>query len=266
MSAHTTFQKPPCSDRSTLHRLMFFGLFSLAVHTALIAIWQPPRTPSTDVAEPPLRLRLQTMEGVPRRTALEPPPNHQAGSSTLRSASTNLSDEPESRSFIAHSPTPRRLIQRNNAQSSSRPPPEDNPPSSPSAPGTDPRPTAAGATPVTQGDSSPIPADTTVPTSAPVIADFAASLQKIIRDYFAEHARYPSIARRRGWEGTVIVELNFAVTGKITAVRLLKSSGHTALDNAAVSTAAALSLEPYRHWLNNRPYSTRQPVTYRLEE
>lgn len=44
----------------------------------------------------------------------------------------------------------------------------------------------------------------------------------------------PSEARRRGWRGVVMLMITVDERGLVTEVELLKSSGHVALDNAAV--------------------------------
>ncbi|MCP4338462.1 MAG: energy transducer TonB [Desulfobulbaceae bacterium] len=45
---------------------------------------------------------------------------------------------------------------------------------------------------------------------------------------------YPNIARRRGWEGIVKLEVEVTWEGKISTVRLLKSCGYNILDKSAL--------------------------------
>lgn len=47
---------------------------------------------------------------------------------------------------------------------------------------------------------------------------------------------YPLIARRRGWQGLTLLEVTVSVEGRPLSVRIKKSSGHDALDNAALAT------------------------------
>ncbi|MCH2159184.1 MAG: energy transducer TonB [Oleiphilaceae bacterium] len=47
---------------------------------------------------------------------------------------------------------------------------------------------------------------------------------------------YPSLARRRGWEGDVLLGVHVDVTGSVTYVEILESSNVSALDFAAYST------------------------------
>jgi protein TonB len=69
---------------------------------------------------------------------------------------------------------------------------------------------------------------------------------------------YPEFAQRRGWTGTVQLELDLDEAGHVTAARLLQSCGHDLLDEAALDAA--------RHWtytpatLNGRPVPVTVPV------
>ncbi len=76
---------------------------------------------------------------------------------------------------------------------------------------------------------------------------------------------YPEVAQRRGWTGTVQLELDLDEAGRVTTARLLQSCGHNLLDQAALDAA--------RHWtyapatLNGRPVAVTVPVpiVYGLE-
>lgn len=49
--------------------------------------------------------------------------------------------------------------------------------------------------------------------------------------------RYPRIARRRGWEGTVVIEVRVSGKGRVRAARVEQSSGYGILDEAALGAA-----------------------------
>lgn len=49
--------------------------------------------------------------------------------------------------------------------------------------------------------------------------------------------RYPVIAQRRGWEGGVLLRLQLSADGRADNVTVLRSSGHEALDEAAIANA-----------------------------
>ena len=45
--------------------------------------------------------------------------------------------------------------------------------------------------------------------------------------------RYPRLARRKGWEGTVLLAVEVLPTGRVNTVRVAQSSGYAMLDRAA---------------------------------
>jgi protein TonB len=75
--------------------------------------------------------------------------------------------------------------------------------------------------------------------------------------------RYPLIARRKGWEGTVVIELLVSDSGWVEEVRVEKSSGHALLDDAALGAVRNWRIAP-----NGRPdaatFKFRVPVTFKL--
>lgn len=56
--------------------------------------------------------------------------------------------------------------------------------------------------------------------------------------------RYPDEARRKGWEGTVLVSARVGVDGAVQSVRLERSSGHPCLDDAAIEAARDWRFSP----------------------
>ena len=55
---------------------------------------------------------------------------------------------------------------------------------------------------------------------------------------------YPDIARARGWEGTVRLQLLINTDGRVDEVRLIGSSGHAELDRAAQQAILAWRFSP----------------------
>lgn len=60
---------------------------------------------------------------------------------------------------------------------------------------------------------------------------------------------YPLIARRRGWNGSVDVELILLADGKVDSAQIARSSGHDSLDNEAIVAArrSRFRLPPMQH-------------------
>lgn len=73
---------------------------------------------------------------------------------------------------------------------------------------------------------------------------------------------YPEESRRLGQEGKVIIEALLQADGKVTSARVMHSSGHLLLDNAA--------LEAVRGWRMDAPgknqFRLYIPVTFRLRD
>ncbi|NMQ20255.1 energy transducer TonB [Candidatus Competibacter phosphatis] len=74
--------------------------------------------------------------------------------------------------------------------------------------------------------------------------------------------RYPSLARRRGEEGRVLLRLTVDTTGRVEAVSIARSSGYELLDQEAQRTVA--------RWRFQSPPTERMvaqiPITFRLRD
>ena len=74
--------------------------------------------------------------------------------------------------------------------------------------------------------------------------------------------RYPSLARRRGEEGRVLLRLTVNATGRVEAVSVARSSGYELLDQEAQRTVA--------RWRFQSPSTERMvaqiPITFRLRD
>jgi periplasmic protein TonB len=79
--------------------------------------------------------------------------------------------------------------------------------------------------------------------------------------------RYPAQALARGWSGSAQVEVSIAAGGMPQPPRLMASSGHELLDEAALSmigSAAQATIVPAN--LRGRAFAVRLPVVFDLEE
>ncbi|MBN2397174.1 MAG: energy transducer TonB [Deltaproteobacteria bacterium] len=75
---------------------------------------------------------------------------------------------------------------------------------------------------------------------------------------------YPEIARRRGYEGEVLLSVMVLVDGTVGEVRVKKPSGHPILDRAAVRAVTAWEFEPARRMGIPVPLSVDIPVRFVL--
>lgn len=80
-----------------------------------------------------------------------------------------------------------------------------------------------------------------------------------------EHFTYPWIARRRGWEGEVRLALRVGAAGRVSDLRVVKTSGYAILDRAALRSARRIHAVPdAARWLHGRHLDIVVPVEYRL--
>ena len=77
--------------------------------------------------------------------------------------------------------------------------------------------------------------------------------------------KYPSSARRAGHQGTTVLLITVGSNGRVSSVRVSKSSGYSSLDNAAVSAARSWKFKPARNGLGQSvPYTLKAPVPFTL--
>jgi periplasmic protein TonB len=75
---------------------------------------------------------------------------------------------------------------------------------------------------------------------------------------------YPLAARRQGLGGTVELEVWLEATGRVRDVRVLRSSSHRLLDEAAVETIRGLGPVPFPDSLPRRSLLIRIPLVFEL--
>jgi periplasmic protein TonB len=76
-------------------------------------------------------------------------------------------------------------------------------------------------------------------------SSFSGSIREATPAYLANPSpEYPAIARRRGYEGTVLVEVLVSRDGRVEDLRLLQSSGYSVLDQAAMTSMKGWLFEP----------------------
>lgn len=92
-----------------------------------------------------------------------------------------------------------------------------------------------------------------------------AMIQERLNALISVHKKYPVFAIRRGWQGTVELGLRVEANGKLTQVRILKTSGYRILDEAALTMlTSADNVKGIELWLNGGYFDTTLPVEYRL--
>ena len=76
---------------------------------------------------------------------------------------------------------------------------------------------------------------------------------------------YPRLARRRGYEGTVLMEVLVSREGRVEALRLLESSGHDVLDREAMAAVKTWLFEPGRMGKEKVDMWVKVPVRFKLK-
>ncbi len=76
---------------------------------------------------------------------------------------------------------------------------------------------------------------------------------------------YPPVARRRGYEGTVIMEVFVDREGKVQDFRLYQTSGHEILDRAAMQAVKGWLFEPATRGGVRIEMWVKIPLSFRLE-
>ena len=93
----------------------------------------------------------------------------------------------------------------------------------------------------------------------------ASSYSGRIMSHLRRHQRYPRSARTAGLEGQATVRFTINQSGSVTAVRLVRSSGHPVLDEATLSMVRRASRFPAIPREANRSQMTfTAPIAYRL--
>ncbi|RQR23255.1 energy transducer TonB [Burkholderia sp. Bp9143] len=107
----------------------------------------------------------------------------------------------------------------------------------------------AHATPITPSSTAP------EPVTAPRFA--AAYLRNPAPDY-------PDVAQRRGWEGTAFLNVHVLANGRPDQVLLSASSGHDALDDAAIAAVTGWRFVPAKRGTESIDGWVRVPVVFKL--
>ncbi len=83
---------------------------------------------------------------------------------------------------------------------------------------------------------------------------------------FSEHFYYPMLARRKGWQGNVLIGFWVEANGAISNARITQGSGYPLLDESALTALQKLQRVPHAtEWLNGTRIELSLPVLFRLQ-
>ena len=90
-------------------------------------------------------------------------------------------------------------------------------------------------------------------------------LRGIIRSELSRYLRYPAVARRNGWEGSVIISMVVTQKGRINGIHLVQSSGYDVLDRATLTAIRQVrTIQKTEDMLPRDTTSITLPVQFRL--
>ena len=76
--------------------------------------------------------------------------------------------------------------------------------------------------------------------------------------------RYPRVARKRGYEGRVVLSVSISSSGQVLSLKVDSSSGHDCLDEAAIAAVGTWSFTPARRGLHPVASTLLVPVRFQL--
>lgn len=129
---------------------------------------------------------------------------------------------------------------------------------------------AETAKPVAAPAPAPSATDATTPAPARAAASGGASRQdwqSRLLAHIAQYKSYPAIAQQNGWEGMSVVRFTFRRDGTVIGVELVRGSGRTVLDQAALATLRRASpLPPPPPSVPGDPVTLTLPLQFSLAQ
>ena len=92
------------------------------------------------------------------------------------------------------------------------------------------------------------------------------SYSSLLANAIAKYKQYPKIAQMRGWQGTVIADLEIDSKGSVVSVKIKKSSTYEVLDNEALEMIKKASPFPAPpESLRGKNFNVLVPISFKLE-
>jgi len=243
-----------------MKRLMLPATIAFSLHGLMFGINPAWMTYATPKWEPPtpvsITLSYLERETLPKPEAPKTPtppdvvePNPEPD---IEPAPESVKKTPPLKKPKAQSPVPK------------RPEPEQ----SPEPEAAIPRHTAQTIDPVQEHPDTDIPTAISALSPAPASATMAEPVVVEARPLYRQNPppRYPRSARKRGYEGTVILEVLVDRDGEVEDLKLHQSSGYKVLDKAALASVRKWFFIPGRRGDEAVDMWVRVPISFRLTE
>jgi protein TonB len=220
------------------HNIKWFLGLSVAVHAAVLVSWPPP-APRVGNSGQVLLLAVRNHTG---EAVMQPqnPAEEYTQHNSMRPQSPVALPPVVAATPIKQQPVEHQAVVQ--------------PPIEPPAP-----------VPLPAQDSTPRPAQASQAASAPLSREEQDQhLRACVMNLITRQLTYPAIARRKGWQGVVKLELHIESDGRISGLHIDETSGYTVLDNAALQSLQPASVPDAAQWLQGKTRDIVVPVEYRL--
>jgi protein TonB len=108
------------------------------------------------------------------------------------------------------------------------------------------------------------PLETDTAASGPISHEEHAAIRESVPLYERNPPPvYPRVARRRNYQGTVLLDVRVSADGTVAEVKVARSSGYSVLDRSALNSVGHWLFEPARR--GSRPIETWVQVPVRFE-
>lgn len=253
--------------------------FSAALHIAVVLLL--PSLPSGDGAVPPtpMNVALQTDESVDaahKAEAASRPAPQSSSRNTHQETSIRRTTTPKDSAHGRTSAAENAPSQVRGVQLKTPPAIDDSARRAADAPSAA---TSERMTPPNRGTSASASSTSLTPPSPAARAEANTSnvyaepvtdvrgLMAHIHTLIKHNANYPILAKRRGWEGEVLVGFRINSTGKIDNVRVALGSGYPILDSAAMNALRSVGkIADAAHWLPRGELELELALVYRLTD
>jgi protein TonB len=215
------------AGRLPLQAALIAGLLAIAIHAWIWLAWQGMATEPLPKEIPPLvievALTAAPVSPPPATPAITPP--------TPAAPPAPAKPQPKPLEKAKPKPKPKTPAKRPVAKPLEAPKTVPKPaPQKPATPVTEPAPAVTAAPPM----AAPAPAKIAAPVAEPLVG--AAYKAPGLKN---PPLSYPRIALSRQWEGTVTLEIQVLANGSAGEVKIVSSSGHEILDEAAIEQVKA---------------------------
>ena len=117
-----------------------------------------------------------------------------------------------------------------------------------------------------QAENTPAPGQSS-PAAAGMETDRQTAREQLhnsILRLLSSRLNYPLLARRKGWQGVVKLQVHIESDGRISRLHVEQTSGYPVLDRAALQSLQLASVPDAAQWMQGQAIDIIIPVEYRL--